>query len=188
MSDREIVLVRHGRPASENNDRLSSSGFARWVKNYNRCDLHPESQPHCQRDFSNHYSISSALQRAKLSAQRYTGQPVTESDAVFNEMDIPRYRLPFKLNAWTWVYLNRAMWIAGRRGPFESFSQARRRIEKACDLLVERAANHHNVVLFAHAMTNRFLCRYLVRRGWQIIEKDHRYWGVIVLRKPACRD
>lgn len=187
MSDREIVLVRHGRPASENNDRLSSSGFARWVKNYNRCDLHPDSQPRCQRNFSQHYTISSALHRARLSAQRYTGQPAAEFNAAFNEMDIPRYRLPFTLNAWTWVYLNRAMWFAGRRGPFESFSQARRRVEQACELLIERAETHHKVVLFAHAMTNRFLSRYLTRRGWQVIEKDHRYWGVIILREPARR-
>ena len=179
----EIMLIRHGRPASEHNRRLSSAGFSRWVRDYNRAVLHPQSHPRCQRDLKDYYIMSSKLRRAKLSAQRYTSYPVRQESPLLNEMQIPRYRLPVKLAAWNWIYLNRALWMLGQTGPFESFSQARARIRQATEELTSKAAEHEKVCVFAHAMTNRFVARYLQQQGWTISEKDHRYWGIIRLHR-----
>lgn len=178
MNYKEIVLIRHGRPASEHNGRVSSSGFARWVRAYDRSGVHPASHPLCQRDLSRHYSLSSALPRARHSAQRYLGQPADEALALLNEMAIPRYRMPGRLNAWTWVYLNRFYWLCGRRGPFESFGQARRRIREGAQAVIARAEQHQQVVVFGHALTNRFIARYLRQQGWQAVEQAYTYWGV----------
>ncbi|QPG05840.1 histidine phosphatase family protein [Salinimonas marina] len=180
---KEILLIRHGRPASEHNGRVSSAGFSRWVRNYNRAPLHDQSWPWCQRDLSQYYIMTSSLRRAKLSAARYSERPVKEHHRLLDEMQIPRYRLPLTLKAWSWVYLNRLLWCLGRPGPFESFAQARERIRQAADMLDARAASESKICIFAHALTNRFLVRYLQRKGWQVTEKDHRYWGVIRLQK-----
>lgn len=180
---KEILLIRHGRPASEHNFRLSSAGFSNWVRNYNRAALHQHSLPRCQRNLSQHYIMASKLRRAQLSAARYTHHPITEINALLNEMQIPRYRLPLKIKAWSWVYLNRLLWFAGRPGPFESCLHARQRIYRAANLLEVRANQHSKICVFAHALTNRFLVRYLQALGWKVTEKDHRYWGVIRLEK-----
>ncbi|WP_018984383.1 phosphoglycerate mutase family protein [Salinimonas chungwhensis] len=185
MDYKEIVLLRHGRPASEHNHKLTSGEFGRWVRDYNRALLHPDSLPVAPRDFCDHYIISSALRRARLSASLYINRPADEFNALFNEMEIPRYRLPGRFNAWTWVYLNRLLWMAGRPGPFESFAQARHRIRLATDVLLTTVEKHRRVVVFAHALTNRFLSWNLRNQGWQMIEKDHRYWGIIRLQQPS---
>lgn len=181
--NKEILLIRHGRPASEHNNRVSSAGFSRWVRNYNRANLHEQSRPRCERDLSQYYIMTSNLRRARLSAARYSPLPPMEHSRLLDEMQIPRYRLPVKMKAWSWVYINRLLWFCGRPGPFESFVQARERIRQAAAMLETRAASEPKICIFAHALTNRFLVRYLQRSGWQVTEKDHRYWGVIRLQK-----
>ena len=45
MSSMEIILIRHGKPASAINKKLSASGFSQWIEAYNQSMISQESRP-----------------------------------------------------------------------------------------------------------------------------------------------
>ncbi|WP_395342270.1 hypothetical protein PN836_000545 [Ningiella sp. W23] len=67
----EIVLVRHGKPASASNQKLNAAGFANWVRNYNHALVSDSSRPntHLRERFDGFYVVSSDLPRAIDSAK-----------------------------------------------------------------------------------------------------------------------
>ena len=180
----EIVLIRHGKPVSANNPRVTAAGYASWVRDYNHSSVSESSRP-CttlQHKFREHYIVSSDLRRAMESAYIWQGREPMETHAEFREMDIPRYRLPLKLKAWTWLYLSRAFWTLGATGPFESFTEARVRAKKASRRLVQLAETHERVVLFGHGYMNLYVRKELLSLGWKVTEKSNKYWGVSCLK------
>lgn len=175
---KEILLIRHGKPQSATNFRVTPAGFARWIRNYNKSEVDNTSRPEQKCDLTDHFVISSTLPRAIHSAAIYTGMLPRETHCELNEMDIPYYNLPFQLKAWSWVYLNRLFWLMGASSRCESFQEAKMRIRLGADI-VERYANEHTkVAVFAHAMTNRYLASLLVKNGWRCEHKEFHYWGV----------
>ncbi|QJR81287.1 phosphoglycerate mutase family protein [Alteromonas pelagimontana] len=188
MEAKEIILIRHGKPASAVNDKMDAAGFAKWVRHYNRAGIHHNSRAQTTRELEAFYIMSSDLKRARLSAELYTPHAVRETSALLREMDIPRYKLKGRFKAWSWVYLNRAVWLAGKHGPFESFKEAKARVNEAVTLLEQRVALHGRVAVFGHGMTNRYLRIYLQQKGWQLVEKDNRFWGVNHLRLEEKAD
>lgn len=174
----EIILIRHGRPRSADNIRCTASGYANWIRKYNAADLDPRSKPAKLLSLNNYFVMSSDLHRARLTARYYCGHGACEYSSLFREMDIPYYRLPFRLRAWTWVYFSRALWMAGAGGRFESYKDAKARAEMAVNLLEVRAKTHKKIVMFGHGMMNREIRKRLQQRGWTVAEKDNGYWGV----------
>ncbi|MCW8091043.1 histidine phosphatase family protein [Alteromonas sp. ASW11-130] len=181
---KEIILIRHGKPASAHNERVNATGFAKWVRQYDKAELDVDSHPHFTVDLTNHYIIASNLKRARLSAEKYSNNQISEVNCLFREMDIPRYKLPFTLRAWNWVYLNRALWMAGKKGPFESFQQAKVRARLASEYLCDLAQQQQRIALFGHAMTNRVLRHNLRQQGWSLVQKQEQFWGVSKLTRP----
>jgi hypothetical protein len=100
---------------------------------------------------------------------------------LFREMEIPRYKFPFRLKAWTWVYLSRALWILGLKGSFESYKQAKVRAELAAIKLTELANEKGKVVVFGHGYMNLHIRKSLVKKGWQLNNKSNNFWGVTSL-------
>ena len=96
-------------------------------------------------------------------------------------MEIPRYKLPFQLKAWHWVYLSRFLWILGYKGPFESFKEAKIRADIAAVKLIELAQNQDEIVLFGHGFMNRYIRKSLINKGWLLNEKSNAYWGITSL-------
>jgi broad specificity phosphatase PhoE len=183
----EIVLIRHGRPTGAQNPVLSASGFARWVREYNRSRVHSESLPpdDLKGAFAECLVLSSDLPRAVHSAELCIGRYPDRTLAELREMEIPRFRMPFRLSAYSWVYLNRAMWMVGRRGPFESFAVAKTRASKAATRLEQLAHAHGRVVVFGHGMLNRHIRAHLVSVGWQLTSDGGAgYWSSATLSKP----
>ena len=136
----EIILIRHGKPTSANNPALNAVGFTHWVRRYNFSDVSKNSRPESMLDqYKGHYVVSSDLQRAIHSANIYTGQSPALTSKRYREMEIPRYKFPFRLKAMTWVYLNRACWMLGLKGSFEYYRQAKVRADLAADSLIELA-------------------------------------------------
>lgn len=176
--EQEIILIRHGKPASATNDIMGASDFARWVKRYNQSDLDPASYPRTQHDLSTYYVVTSSLKRARLSALAYGVNQIDSHNPILNEMDIPYYRLGLKLRAWHWVVFNRALWMAGWRGNFETFQEAKHRAETAAEWLEDTACRKHCVAAFGHGMSNRYIRMALEKRGWFVHEKDNAYWGI----------
>lgn len=180
----EIVLIRHGRPVAATNPRVNANEFVSWIDDYRVSLVAEDSQPIAHsNDFPEHYLISSDLKRAIHSCRIQTGKEPSVTDPIFREMDIPHYNLPFRLRAWTWVYLCRLFWFCGVKGDFESFKQGQARAEEAADKLVTVAKEHGKVLMFGHGVSIFFIRKALVKRGWLVECKSQQYWGVSKLSK-----
>lgn len=178
-NDMEIVLIRHGKPIAATNPRLTDAEFEQWIQTYRHSKVLQDSRPPIENnDFNHYFMMSSDLPRALDSALIQTGKAPHCIDAVFQEMEIPHYRLRFRCKAWTRVYLFRLFWFAGIKGPFESFSQGKQRAIKAAEHLAETAQSQQKVLLFGHGVTNYFIRQALIARGWSLQQKSSDYWGV----------
>lgn len=182
-----IALVRHGEPAGADNPVVSASGFARWARRYERSRLKSGSVPPnaLGASFEHYLAISSGLPRSLHSAEVCLGRGPDLTMADLKEMEIPRYRIPLRMPAYGWLLINRAIWMAGVRGRFESFSDAKARARNASFQLHRLAHAHSGVVVFGHAIMNRRVAEHLVNLGWEGHPRQTGYWEVIDLRKPA---
>lgn len=185
----EIVLVRHGKPISASNPKLDVVGYAKWIKNYNASLVAECSRPlQIDSDFSSFYCVASDYKRAIHSAKIYLNRGPELTDRIYREMDIPRYKLPVSMRAWTWVYVSRALWMLGIRGPFESFQQAKQRADEAANKLLNLADEHQKVIVFGHGFMNRYIRIVLRKKGWLVLSKSDAYWGISRLSKQKPKD
>ena len=180
---KEIVLIRHGKPASAHNQKINASAYAQWVRRYNLSSLDPQSKPTVLVPLVNSYIIVSSLKRASLSASAYGAVNIDEVQPLLREMDIPYYRLPFSMKAWHWVLVSRLLWFLGKKGKFESFKAAKSRVVLLADHLESILRSESRVVLFGHGLIHYFLQRQLKKRGWLLVEKNSEFWGVSRLIK-----
>jgi len=149
----EIILIRHGKPSAAINPKLSASGFANWVLDYDESDVSCESLP------------PDLIHRK------------------FREMEIPSYKLPFRLKAYTWLVVNRIAWFAGVNGNVESFKAAKLRAKNAAAGLMELASEHNKVAVFGHGLVNKSMANVLKKEGWHCTFEGKGYWSTINLRK-----
>ena len=183
----EIILVRHGKPDGADNPRVNAAGYGRWVRQYDKSRVRADSRPPAAlRDsVRDHYLLASSLARAVHSCELSAGRGPDERWPSLREMDIPRYKLPGQLPAYLWLYINRALWLGGKRGPFESFRQAKQRAVVVAGQLHALAESQPKIAVFGHALSNRFIARALCELGWQGEPRYTGYWGDIRLSSRA---
>jgi broad specificity phosphatase PhoE len=178
----EIILIRHGKPTSANNPTLDACEYTKWIRRYNFSDVAKSSRPETiNAQYESFYTVSSDLKRAIHSANIYVSKNPEEINKLYREMEIPRYKFPFQLKAWNWVYLSRLLWMLGLKGSFESFKQAKQRADIAATQLIELAKCQDKVVLFGHGYMNRYIRKSLIQKGWALNSKSNAYWGVTSL-------
>jgi len=181
----EIVLVRHGEPVANENKKVTAGGFTHWIQQYNKSFVVSHSSPDKKNipNITHHYVVSSPLRRAVHSAKILTNNVPDEQLNVLKEMDIPRYKIPLTLKAWTWVYLCRLLWMCGIKGNFETFKEAKQRAELATLSLISMANNQQKILAVGHGVMNLYIRKNLKKRGWRLTEKSSKYWGVTRLEK-----
>lgn len=174
----EIILIRHGKPTGAINPCVDAIGYTQWVSDYNRSVVSSTSHPKViNQAYCDFYHIASDYPRAIHSAKLYTKKCPDYIDNIYREMDIPYYTFPFKLRAWTWLYVSRFLWMIGFKGNFESFKEAKRRAFQATEQLIKIAEKEERVVLFGHGFMNLHIRKVLVNKGWQLVSKNNDYWG-----------
>jgi len=175
----EIILIRHGKPTSATNPVINACEYTKWIRRYNFSDVAQDSRPeNINEQYKDFHIVSSDFKRAIHSANLYVGKDPEEISELYREMEIPRYKLPFKLNAMTWVYLCRALWMLGYNGSFESYRSAKVRAEFASEKLIQLAKEKDKVVLFGHGYMNLYIRKALIRKGWFLNCKDNSFWGI----------
>ena len=158
----------------------TSPGFAQWVRRYNRSGLRADSHPpdRLRSDATRGVIVSSDLARSRQSAERCAGRAPDLVLRTLREMEIPRYRIPGRLRAYSWLYLNRTLWVLGRRGSFETFREGKVRARRAARRLHLLAQSHGRVVAFGHAYINRYVAHELRSMGWRIDRRTRPgYWA-----------
>lgn len=179
----KITLVRHGKPTAAINPKLCAAGFAKWVRYYNLSKVDSSSFPPKQliASLSADYIISSDLPRAIDSAYLCTHQEPDLTLKQIREMEIPRYKFPFLLKAYTWLIVNRILWMLGFNGRVESFKAAKIRAQDSAKILHQLAIQHQNIAVFGHGMMNRYISKELNKQGWSSTSKGKSYWSTIEL-------
>jgi len=181
----EIILIRHGKPSAAINPKLSASGFANWVLDYDESDVSCESLPPdaLAKLIKDHFIISSHLARSIDSVKKCLNAEPDLIHRKFREMEIPSYKLPFRLKAYTWLVVNRIAWFAGVNGNVESFKAAKLRAKNAAAGLMELASEHNKVAVFGHGLVNKSMANVLKKEGWHCTFEGKGYWSTINLRK-----
>ncbi|MEW6982502.1 histidine phosphatase family protein [Colwelliaceae bacterium 6471] len=180
----EILLIRHGKPSGAVNPKLSASGFANWIREYNKSKIDPNNLPpkYLGCSLGEHFVVASDLARSIDSARLCVGKDPDLKLKELREMDIPRYKLPFFFRAYTWLFISRLCWFAGFSGKVESFKKAKTRAKTSANQLQELANTHGKVVFFGHGMLNKFIAKELKNLGWNGTSKGQKYWSVIKLQ------
>lgn len=181
----EIKLVRHGRPKFNVNNIISASGFSQWVRCYNKSSICSESLPpkHLVDTVKCFFVVSSDLNRAIHSSVLCVDKSPDLLLKELREMDIPRFKFPFKLSANNWLIISRLLWFFNVNARVESFKQAKLRAKFAASKLVELTTNHDDIVVFSHGLINKYVAKELIKLGWSGSYKRQSYWGVTTLKK-----
>ena len=179
----KICLIRHGKPIAAINPKLSASGFATWVRHYNQSNIASYSlpPPEFKQSFTSSFIVTSDLPRAIDSAYVCLNKQPDLILKEVREMEIPRYKLPFTLHAYTWLIFNRILWFLGFSGRVESFKCAKTRARNIARELHQLAIKHNNVVVFGHGLMNRYIAKELHKLGGDHKRKGKGYWSMIEL-------
>lgn len=164
---------------------VNSAGFASWVRTYDKSRVSQDSVPegNWRAAFMNFLVVSSHLPRSIHSAEISLGRRPDLLLRDLREMEMPRFKLPLRMPAYSWLTLNRSLWMMGLKGRCESFRDAKRRASRASEELQRLAQAHGRVVVFGHSMMNTYIAEGLLAMGWQGSAQPTPYWGVMHLTK-----
>lgn len=179
-----IILLRHGKVDMDTEVRIDSLALQAWVEEYDKAPLCKESLPSQESIDAVHsgkYVFSSALKRANESAKILKVQ-VNESDALFNEADIPAVKIPFlKLRPKVWLIILRFLLLFRLGKMNDSFQLSQKRAKKAAESLAKQAEVSQRVVLIGHGGMNWLISKELLKRGWKPRgSASHKNWGLSV--------
>ncbi|ADM09803.1 hypothetical protein PB2503_08739 [Parvularcula bermudensis HTCC2503] len=186
----KIVTVRHGRPNVDRNVRISAREYGEWWANYDLAGLAPDQSPpddllaiaaECD------VIICSTMPRAiETAASLVQDARIVPQDAIFVEAPLPPPPIPFlKLSPTNWGRVSRVFWFLGYapKGT-ESHREARRRVRKVAQRLIDFAAEGNNVLLAAHGYLNWMVDGAMKRRNWRRLchVGDNHYWSYRIYR------
>ncbi|OMP67890.1 histidine phosphatase family protein [Domibacillus epiphyticus] len=168
----EITLIRHGKSRWTENHRMRYNEFARWVEGYNNTGVVEEDNypaETVQKMINARVVVTSDLKRSIESAKILKPNAKIIMNAIFRETELPLMArtgiLRFPPNVWAVIL--RCLWMIGFSNKCESFHEAKKRAEKAAQLLVDYAKNNERVVLVGHGFFNRLIANELTKRGWK---------------------
>lgn len=183
----EIILIRHGKPESAVHKKLSANGFSQWVNEYNQSMIAQESQPPAKlkSKVEKHYVVSSDLPRAIHSAKLCAGKTPDLVLDKLKEMDVPQFKIPVKIDAYSWIILNGLLWLIGIHGHVESYRQGNQRAKKVAETLSSLASTKENVAVFGHVITNYLIAKELILRGWRAKFSGKSFWSTLEFTNEA---
>lgn len=182
--DREIILMRHGRPNLASVERVSALDMKSWIERYELSEITDQPIPATSIGFAAAAKviISSSAPRALASVRALGLQPILV-DEVFCEAQLPhgRWKRP-RLSPFTWAFILRIAWLCGLSGGVESARAARSRAKAAAQRL-QVLAHEGSVLLVGHGIMNRLIAKQLESAGWVCRERGgSRYWSAMVYR------
>lgn len=180
--NREIILMRHGRPNLAPGGKVSALDMKYWIEHYELSEIVEHPVPVASMDLAATAKviISSNAPRA-LASVRALGLRPHLIDAIFCEAKLPhgRWRRP-RFSPFTWAFFLRIAWLCGFSGGVESAREAKVRANTAAQRL-QLIANEGPVLLLGHGFMNRLIAKQLESAGWICRESSGtRYWSAAV--------
>jgi broad specificity phosphatase PhoE len=183
-----IVLARHGKPDWSDSQFIAGSELDDWLRGRDAAPIVPSHPP------------SPELRRIARSAGAFAASPLARSlqslhllvpeaipyvDKLFREADTPApIRSPVPLPAQVYSKAARLAWYAGWSPDVESYDEARRRAERAADLLIELAPEKGPLLLVGHGIFNGLVGARLRKLGFEGPRfRPRRLWAFGVYRR-----
>lgn len=185
MVNREIILMRHGRPDLSSSQKIPAREMQDWMAQYDCAEIVDEQAPDACMTLAASASVivSSSAPRARSSLQALGFEPDIVDD-VFCEAQLPHthWHHP-RLSPFTWAFVFRVLWLCGFSGAAESVRCAKRRAHMAAQRLQD-LSSEGRVFLAGHGVMNRLIARHLEADGWTCHARSGSgYWSVMVYRR-----
>ena len=180
-----ISLIRHGKSAWIENNRLTCKEFIKWTEQYNctgvyKGDHYPSET--IKALTSGKAVFTSTIKRSLESANSLNPNINYVSSSWFREVELPQPTINFlriKLKPTTWAVLLRCLWFLGYSSGCESLNEARIRAKKASKCLKDYAMVYESVVLVGHGFFNLLIAKELRKTGWTGKKKPStKHWHV----------
>ena len=169
----QIILIRHGEPALKKSGWKKRSEALQYIRDYDTVRVLPPSFIPLILSPGELTTIhSSSLHRAVSTSQQvFVQKELLRPDSLFREFErkifaFPNVKLPLRF----WLAGSRVLWFLGlnNRG-IESLRVAKARAQKAAGILEQDSVRHGKTLLVAHGLFNRYLEKYLRKRGWTTV-------------------
>lgn len=183
MTQREIILVRHGKPGRLPGDMIAGDRIGCWVRDYDKVGISrdlvpPDAVQHAASESS--CLVASDLPRSIESALWLSPADRVRIEPGLREAVLPHsLGLRLQLPPAAWVIIARVAWWLDLCPSPESIAATRQRAAAAANRLSELSKQHRRVLVVGHGMFNRFVATQLLQRGWR--GPRHMpvgYWGL----------
>lgn len=174
----QVVLIRHGEPELEKKFWYNRQGATKYAEGYGLAEIKPfDINPICADSLKAEKIYHSSLPRARHTASLVFGDKFQMvSDSRFREFEkniFPFFNIHLPLNFWN--ALSRLLWYFGFNSrEIENVKQAKLRARSNADFLSCEALNDGLAVVVAHGFHNRYVIKYLKKKGWKLVRKGGR--------------
>lgn len=184
-NQKQIVLIRHGEPDLDKKGWRTRDEVIEFMKAYDSVGVVPfDVPPLCPESLATDTVYCSTLPRAAHTAALAFDGPALVVSEQFREFERKamkgcNLRLPLKWRTTS----ARLFWFLGWNDKgIESFREARDRAKSNASFLVEKSRTNQNVILVAHGLHNRYVLKYLKKRGWEkVFDSGNGYLSVKIL-------
>lgn len=181
-----IVVIRHGEPILEKRKFYNRAQAKQYYIDYDAAKVKDDIQfSLCTDNLFVNRIYHSNLPRAEHTAKLlFPNHFKFIADSRFREFEraiFPFFNIPLPLSVWK--IFSRIFWIMGCTDKtIESFRLARQRVKENANYLTQKAKADKDIIVVAHGWHNKFLLKYLKRRGWKhIYGEGIKYLGVNIM-------
>ena len=179
-----IILARHGEPALSRKCLITGAQYGDWWAKYEIGGLLAGQTPPPELLAAAQGAgviYSSTRPRAQETAAAAAVGREVVVDALFIEAPLPSPKFPgwIKLSPKWWGVVSRFWWhVFDHHDGQETRLQAEVRAEQAAQVLIARAAEGRDVLVFAHGYFNHMVGRRLKADGWALVHNPgFKYWS-----------
>jgi len=170
----QIMLIRHGVPAISREGRFNRKEAQKFIRAYDSVGVFPLAhQPVHLEEGEVEIIYTSNINRAIHTAQLIFGEQYNfvqwKQFAEFQRkiMAFPNMKMPLGF----WLVNSRLLWVLGFNDKgIENFKTAKQRAKDGASFLEAQAMQQDKAILVAHGFYNKYLRKYLKKRGWYLIK------------------
>ena len=173
-----IVLVRHGRSAHIERQRVDRNGFLQWLDAYDRAGLDPNDAPPPElRELARRaFVVTSDVTRARESAALLSNSATPSPLLRETQLPIPSFagwRLPMRV----WSIAIGVLWIWRMRRGDATLRAELERAREAAKWLIALAQEQETVLAVTHGAVRRYLANALLAEGWTCVYPRRNKWA-----------
>jgi len=181
----QIVLIRHGQPNLQRKGWYNRKEAEAYIRAYDSVQVIPFNfVPISAESLATDTIYCSNIPRAVSTAHLiFDEEYIIVEDPRFREFERKVMRFcNMKLPLGFWLTTSRLLWMVGLNDKgIENFKEAKHRAKENADLLIQQARADNMTIVVAHGLHNRYVMKYLKKRGWKTVRKGGNDYGAVTV-------